>query len=62
MNCNGGYFFIEPYKALPIVKPNRITGEGRARPRPFSAYKVKDKKKKQHRKMAKESRRKNNRG
>ena len=42
-----------------IVKPNRITGEGRSRPRPFSAYKVKDQKKKQHRKMAKKSRRRN---
>lgn len=53
------YLFDDCYETLPIVKPNRITGEGRSRPRPYSAYKVKDQKKKQHRKMAKQSRRKN---
>lgn len=47
--------------SYPIVKPNLITGEGRAKPRPFSAYKVGDQKKKEHRKMAKKSRRKNRR-
>ena len=47
--------------SYPIVKPNLITGEGRAKPRPLSAYKVGDKKKKVHRKMAKKSRRANRR-
>ena len=47
--------------SYPIVKPNLITGEGRAKPRPFSAYKVGDQKKKEHRKMAKKSRRANRR-
>ena len=47
--------------SYPIKKPNLITGEGRAKPRPFSAYKVGDQKKKEHRKMAKKSRRKNRR-
>ena len=45
----------------PIVKPNLITGEGRTKLRPLSAYKVGDLKKKQHRKMAKKSRRQNRR-
>jgi hypothetical protein len=45
----------------PIVKPNIRTGEGRAKPRPWSAYKQGDKKKKAHRKMAKKSRRANRR-
>ena len=43
----------------PIVKPNRITGEGRMKIR--GANKLGDKKKKQHRKMAKKSRRTNRR-
>ena len=47
--------------SVPIVKPNRITGEGRSKPRPWSAYKVKDQKKKEHRKMAKKSKRANRR-
>lgn len=44
-----------------IVKPNLITGEGRCKGRPFSASKAGDLKKKQHRKMAKKSRRQNRR-
>lgn len=52
---------FEYFEAPPIVKPNLRTGEGRARPRPFSAHKAKDQKKKQHRKMAKKSRRLNRR-
>lgn len=52
--------FVVP-EALPIVKPNRITGVGRSRPRPFSAHKQGDQKKKIHRKMAKKSRRANRR-
>lgn len=55
------YFFSQDFEAPPIVKPNLITGEGRSKPRPFSAYKVKDQKKKTHRKMAKKSRRQNKR-
>lgn len=46
----------------PIVKPNRITGEGRCKGRPWSASKAKDLKKKEHRKMAKKSRRQNRMG
>ena len=46
---------------IPIVKPNIRTGEGRAKPRPWSAYKQGDKKKKVHRKMAKKSKRANRR-
>jgi hypothetical protein len=57
----GEYFRLGDFDTPPIVKPNLITGEGRSRPRPFSAYKVKDQKKKQHRKMAKKSRRQNRR-
>ena len=47
----------------PIVKPNRITGEGRMKCR-GSQYKnkAKDLEKKEHRKMAKKSRRQNRRG
>ena len=55
------YFRFDNFEAPPIVKPNRITGEGRSKPRPFSAYKVKDQKKKQHRNLAKKSRRQNRR-
>lgn len=58
-----GYIFCHDlFEAPPIVKPNLITGEGRCKCRPFSAYKAKDLKKKIHRKMAKKSRRKNRRG
>ena len=46
---------------LPIVKPNRITGEGRMKCRPLYRNKTKDLKKKEHRKMAKKSRRRNRR-
>ena len=56
-----GYFFGQDYfEAPPIVKPNRITGEGRMKCR-ASRYKnkAKDLKKKEHRKMAKKSRRRN---
>lgn len=45
-----------------IVKPNLITGEGRTKLRPYSAYKVGDLKKKERRKMAKKSKRQNRRG
>ena len=55
------YSFFEKFDAPLIVEPNLITGEGRAKPRPFSAYKQKDQKKKQHRKMAKKSKRHNRR-
>lgn len=44
-----------------IIEPNRITGEGRCKGRPWSASKAKDLKKKEHRKMAKKSRRQNRR-
>ena len=43
----------------PIVKPNRITGEGRMKVR--GANKKGDQKKKTHRKIAKKSRRTNRR-
>lgn len=49
------------FASYPIVKPNRITGEGRTKLRPWSAYKQKDQKKKVHRKMTKKSRRVNRR-
>lgn len=56
-----GYTFRH-FEAPPIVKPNRITGEGRTRSRmSFYKNKAKDLKKKQHRKMAKKSRRLNRR-
>lgn len=42
-------------------KPNLITGEGRTKLRPYSAYKVGDLKKKERRKMAKKSKRQNRR-
>ena len=56
----GEYFYgdCKPF-APPIVKPNRITGEGRMKYRPWSCRKQGDQKKKVHRKMAKQSRRKN---
>ena len=50
------------FNAQPIIKPNLITGEGRCKCRPFSAYKAKDRKKKVRRRMAKVSRRKNREG
>lgn len=52
------YGYYSAPMSLPIIKPNRITGEGRMKPR---AHKDKypDLKKKQHRKMAKASKRKN---
>lgn len=55
-----GYMFgTYRYEAHPIIRPNLITGEGRCKCRPFSAYKSKDNKKKVRRRMAKISRRKN---
>lgn len=54
-------YFSDCFEAPPIVKPNRITGEGRCKGRPWSASKAKDLKKKEHRKMAKKSRRQNRR-
>lgn len=54
-------YMFDAYEPLPIVKPNIRTGEGRSRPRPWSAHKSKDQKKKQHRKMSKASRRLNRR-
>lgn len=51
-------FISEPFKNVPIDKPNRITGEGRMRIR--GRDKGRDQKKHQRRKMAKQSRRKNN--
>lgn len=56
----GGYWFSK-FEAPPIVKPNRITGEGRMKYRPWSCRKAKDEKKKEHRKMARNSRRRNRR-
>ena len=50
-------YCYEPYRRYPIVKPNLITGEGRMRIR--GDNKQGDLKKRQHRKMAKKSRRKN---
>lgn len=59
---DSGYMFGDYYyEAPPIIKPNLITGEGRSKCRPFSAYKRKDEKKNVRRKMAKASRRKNRR-
>lgn len=55
-------YFDDRYETFMIVKPNRITGEGRCKGRPWSASKAKDLKKKEHRKMAKKSRRQNRRG
>lgn len=59
-------YFDDRYEKImctgPIVKPNRITGEGRCKCRPWSASKAKDLKKKEHRKMARKSRRQNRRG
>ena len=57
MNANDGYFFAHEFFTLPIVKPNRITGEGRMKIR--GADKCGDLKKKQRRKMARESKRRN---
>lgn len=53
------YGYYSAPVSLPIIKPNRITGEGRHKFRPLSRHKTGDLKKKQHRKMAKVSRRKN---
>ena len=54
------YFFDKDLVRAPnIVKPNRITGEGRGHYRPLSRHKIGDQKKKEHRKMAKKSRRQN---
>lgn len=55
------YFYETHFEAQPIVKPNRITGEGRMKYRPWNRCKAKDEKKKEHRKMAKKSRRRNRR-
>lgn len=55
------YFIADEFETLPIVKPNRITGEGRKKFRPLSRKKTKDLKKKEHRKMAKKSRSRNRR-
>lgn len=55
-----GYSFTY-FEAPPIVKPNRITGVGSSKYRPLSRKKTGDQKKKQHRKMAKKSRRLNRR-
>ena len=58
---NYGYFFSSGRFEVPIVRPNRITGEGRKKHRPWSRDKAPDLKKKEHRKMAKKSRRRNRR-
>ena len=61
-DLSGTYSFTDMgISDMPIVKPNRITGEGRMKYRPSSAYKQGDLKKKQHRKMAKKSKRQNRR-
>jgi hypothetical protein len=51
----------EPMANHQNIKPNLITGEGRMKCRPWSAYKQGDQKKKIHRKMAKKSKRANRR-
>lgn len=51
----------DSFADYPIVKPNLITGEGRMKYRPWSAYKQSDLKKKSRRKMAKKSKRANRR-
>ena len=61
MNDNYGYFFThQKFEAPLIVKPNRITGEGRMKLR--GADKRGDLKKKSRRKMAKKSKRRNRSG
>ena len=61
-DINDAYSFDDTkIRDFPIVKPNRITGEGRMKYRPSSAYKKPDLKMKQHRKMAKKSKRQNRR-
>lgn len=52
-------YYSEPLASYPIIKPNRITGEGRMKSR--GDNKVGDQKKKQHRKMARKSKRANRR-
>lgn len=52
-------FGYEPMASYPNTKPNIRTGEGRMKIR--GANKLGDQKKKQHRKMAKKSRRANRR-
>lgn len=52
-------FYNEPMATYPIVKPNRITGEGRMKIR--GANKQRDLKKKSRRKLAKKSKRNNRR-
>lgn len=61
MNIPYSWETMDSLYKQPIVKPNIRTGEGRTKLRPWSAYKVGDKKKKIHRKMAKKSRRTNRR-
>ena len=56
------YFFSqERFEAPPIIKPNRITGVGRKKSRPWARDKTPNLKKKEHRKMVKKSRRRNRR-
>jgi hypothetical protein len=55
-----GYTF-RYFEAPPIVEPNRVTGVGRGKFRPLSRKKTGDQKKRQHRKMAKKSKRLNRR-
>ena len=54
-------FGNESFASYPIVKPNIITGEGRMKYRPWSAYKQGDLNKKTRRNMAKKSKRANRR-
>lgn len=60
-DLTGTYSFNERFECPPIVKPNRITGDGRMKFRPLRRHKTGDLKKKEHRKMAKKSRRRNRR-
>lgn len=53
------YSSNESFASYPVIKPNRITGEGRMKFR--GANKLGDKKKKVHRKIAKKSKRQNRR-
>ena len=59
INIYGEYAYNDFLADYPIVKPNIRTGEGRRVKLRIGSSKQGDKKKKQHRKMAKKSRRAN---
>lgn len=58
-NTYSNMFCDNHFESYQIIKPNRITGEGRCKCRLWSAYKAGDLKKKMRRKMAKKSKRQN---